>query len=81
MSRSLNIRVPLPAPSGVLGANLLGVAGLLTICVAIGGLLGVWAGLLAAGVAAVALAYVASTHVADPEPAPAARPAPLRNVS
>lgn len=76
--RTLTIRVPVPVLSGVLGANLAGLLGLVAICVALGGLLGVWVGILAAGIFAVALSYIAQTHAAEAEPA--ARPA-LRNVS
>lgn len=79
MSKTLTVRVPIPAPSTVLGANALGLVGIAAICVALAGLLGVWVGVLAAGVFSVALAYIASTHTEEAEPV--ARPAPLRNVS
>lgn len=58
------ITVRIPVPRG-LGPNLLGLVGLIAVMVAIGGLTGNWWwSLLAAGVLAVGLAYVAHLNLA-----------------
>lgn len=75
----LVIRIPIPRLPHGLGPNLLGVAGVIGLAVALGGLFGSpWVTLLVLSAAAIAIAYVAGTHnAAEPaatEPA-AARPA------
>lgn len=70
----LRIRVPQP-PAGLLG-NLLGLAGLIAVAVAVGGLTGNWWwSALTGGVFAVALSWIAATH-ADAVPAPVEQPRP-----
>lgn len=62
---TVTIHVPrLPAGAA---ANLIGLAGLLAVALALGGLAGWWWALLSAGVFAVALSYVAQTHQAAAE--------------
>ena len=60
----MEIKIRLPRiPSGGL-ANIVGLLGLLGVVLAVGGLTGNWWwSLLAGGVVATALAYVAQTHV------------------
>lgn len=60
----MEIKIRLPRiPAGDL-ANIVGLAGLFAVVVAIGGLTGNWWwSVLSGGVFAVALAYVAQTHV------------------
>lgn len=78
------VTIRIPAPSSMLLANVLAVLGLAGVSVAIGGLAGMWWGLLAAsvlavGVAAVAMTYAAATEQAAAEaPAVAAVPQPFR---
>lgn len=62
----LTIKIP-AAPKGLL-SNLLGLAGLVAVVVAIGGLAGNWwwSG-LAGGVASVALSYIAHVNAAQTE--------------
>lgn len=70
----INIRVP-RVPSGTI-ANLIGLAGLLGIALAVGALAGSWWwSLLAGSVFAVALSYVAQTHEQAERAAETARPA------
>lgn len=57
------IRIPVPRIPRGLGANLLGLAGLVAFALAIGGLTGNWWwSVLVGGVLAVGLAYIAQTH-------------------
>jgi fluoride ion exporter CrcB/FEX len=63
----------IPAPSGELLANLLGVVGLLCVVLAVGGLAGWWWSLLTAGGFCVGLSVVASVN-AEQGRKPAARP-------
>lgn len=65
------IRLRVPAPSGVLASNLLGVVGLVLIVAAVGMLAGTGWATLAAGIIATALALVAQyaepvTHRPEP---------------
>lgn len=60
----MEIRIPLPRIPAGLGANLVGLLGLAAIVVAIGMLAGVAWAVLAGGVIAVGLAYVAQTQAA-----------------
>jgi hypothetical protein len=76
-SKTLTLRVPIPALGGVLAANAVGLLGLLAAVLAIGGLAGPWWGVLAGGLVAVGLSYIAQTHAAAPA-APQAVPTPLR---
>lgn len=61
----MEIRIAVPRiPSGLL-ANLVGLAGLLAVVLAVGGLTGNWWwSVLAGGAVAVGLSYVAQTHAA-----------------
>lgn len=66
----VRIRVPRP-PTGLLG-NLLGLAGLIAVAAAIGGLTGNWWwSALVGGVFAVTLSWIAATHVEVGKPATA----------
>lgn len=81
----MEVRVRVPQVPAGLGANLIGLAGLVAVAVAVGGLTGTWWwSVLAGGVFAVALAWVAQTQqlpvrdvaaAAAPSPADAARAA------
>lgn len=62
------IRIPVPRPPRGLGANLLGLFGLVAFALAIGGLTGNWWwSVLVGGVFAVGLSYVAQTHAVAAE--------------
>ncbi len=69
----MEIHFRLPRLTPGLLSNLLGVAGLLGVVVAIGGLTSPWWALLAGSLIAVGLSYAASTHAeaegARPKPA------------
>lgn len=77
------IRIPVPRLPRGLVANLVGLAGLIAVVLAVGGLTGNWWwSVLAAGAIAVGLSYVAQTHaaaeakpVAPPRLVAAAKPA------
>lgn len=64
------IRIPVPRlPQGI-GANLVGLLGLVAVALAIGGLTGNWWwSALVGGAFAVGLSYIAQTHVAAEGPA------------
>jgi len=67
----LHIRVP-RVPSGMF-ANLLGLAGLIAVALAVGGLTGSWWwSVLVGGVFAVGLSYIAQTHAAADAAVPVA---------
>jgi hypothetical protein len=62
------IRIPVPRPPRGLGANLVGLVGLVWVALAVGGLTGNWWwSLLIGGVFAVGLSYIAQTHAAAAE--------------
>jgi hypothetical protein len=58
--------IRIPVPTGAAATNLLGVAGLLLVILAIGGLAGVWWAVLAAGLMAVGLAALSQHREAAP---------------
>lgn len=64
------IRIPVPRlPDGLVG-NLVGLAGLVAVAVAVGGLTGTWWwSLLLGGLFAVGLSYVAGAHAEVEHPA------------
>lgn len=74
----MEIRIALPrVPTGLV-ANLLGLAGLVAVALAVGGLTGNWWwSALVGGMFAVGLSYVAQTQAATADTAPAA---PVRAV-
>lgn len=62
------VTIRIPAPSSMLVANVVAVLGVAAVVVAIGGLAGVWWAVLAGGLAFVALAAIAMTHMAAEQP-------------
>lgn len=72
----MEIRINVPRiPSGLL-SNLVGLAGLLAVVLAVGGLAGNWWwSVLAGGFVAVGLSYIAQTHAAAEAAAEPAKPA------
>lgn len=71
------IRIPVPRLPRGLGANLIGLAGLVAVVLAVGGLTGNgWWSVLLGGLVSVGLSYVAQTHAAAEVPAekPTLRP-------
>jgi hypothetical protein len=75
------VTVKIPAPPRGLLSNLLGLAGLVAVVAAVGGLTGNWWwSALAGGIAAVALSYIAHLN-ADSAESAGERTEPLRDVS
>jgi len=72
----MEIRIAVPRLPHGLAANLVGLAGLLALVLAVGGLTGNWWwSVLAGGLVAVGLSYIAQTHAAaEAAEAPAAPP-------
>lgn len=69
------VQLRIPRPSSMLVVNLLGTLGLLGLVIAVGGLThNFWWSLLVISVAAVAVAFVLTTHMADDEQAEAESP-------
>lgn len=72
--------VRIPLPSSMLLSNLIGLAGLVAVVVAVGLLAGFAWALLCAGVMAVAMCALAQNAVAKPQTKAAAAAAPLKAV-
>lgn len=70
----MTIEFKIPAPSSLLLGNLLGVLGLVGAAVAVGGLAGMWWGVLAGSVFAVGLSVIAASHAAVEERTQASTP-------
>lgn len=72
----MTIKITLPRLPAGAAANIIGLAGLVAVALAVGGLTSNWWwSALSGGVFAVALAYVAQTHAAAEQAT--ARPAPV----
>lgn len=73
------VTIRIPAPSSMLVANVVAVLGVAAVVAAIGGLAGLWWAVLAGGIACVALAAIAMTHMAAEQPVPVSGPVGVAN--